>query len=160
MNHFYSAKSEVNGLGLYSRKDYKKFDTVGYIHGDVRVIKRWSAQISERTQNWIGVGRYSWINTDKSPFRYINHSCDPNVAIVTKRKVIALRDIPAGSELLMDYSFTEAEPDWQLAPCRCASARCRKVITTISHIPAATFKKYRQFIPKNFQKIYLIDQQK
>lgn len=109
--------------------------------------------------NWIGVGKYSWINTDKSLFRFINHSCDPNVAQVKKRKVIALRDIPADSELTMDYSLTEAEPDWEIGPCNCGSKSCRIKVSAISKLPVSVFNKHKNHIPEKFQKIYYTSQQ-
>lgn len=51
------------------------------------------------------------------PWRYLNHGCQPNTRIVG-RSLVALVDIPEGTELTFDYESNElelAEP----FPCRC-----------------------------------------
>ena len=154
MSKLYKEKSEVNGIGLFTSVSFKKGETVAYIHGPVHVFRTLTPKISRQTMNWIGVGKYSWINTEKSKFRYINHSCDPNTAQVTKRKVIALRDIAAGEELTLDYSLTEAEPGWLIPNCSCATKFCRDTISSITELPQSVYKKRKDYIPKNFQKIY------
>jgi len=52
-----------------------------------------------------------------------NHACDPNTAF-EGLNVVALRDIPAGEELTVDYAtFYDA----RMIPfeCACGSPRCR-----------------------------------
>jgi len=109
MKKLHKAKSKINGVGLFSTQSYKKQDFIAYIDGPIHVIREYTPTLSKQTLNWIGASKYSWINTDKSVFRFINHSCDPNVAQITQRKVVAIKDIQAGEELTMDYSLTEAE---------------------------------------------------
>lgn len=153
---FYTDKSHITGKGLFVNKPFKTGETVGHIHGPTEVIRRFTDKLSRDTLNWIGVGRYTWINTDESVFRFINHSCGPNVAIVTKRKVIALEDIPADTEILMDYSLTEAEEGWRLDPCLCGEANCRGSIGPIMTLPTETFERFERYIPKNFREIYRV----
>ena len=121
-------------------------------------MKKFSPVLAKQSLDWIGAGRYTWIDTKNSKFKYINHSCDPNVAIVTKRKVIAIRDIKPDEELLMDYSFTEADKDWVLpGRCHCGARNCRKTIGPIFTLSKVEFNKNRANIPKNFQRVYEID---
>lgn len=157
MKKLYISDSPINGKGLFLREDVKEGEHIAYVTGPIYVFKRITDEISKKMENWIGVGRYSWINTDDSPFKYVNHSCEPNAALVTKRKVIAAKDIPKGAELTMDYSLTEAEPGWELKQCNCGSTKCRGVIGPITTIPKNTFNKYRQLIPKSFQRVYECD---
>ncbi len=152
-------KSLINGKGLYITESAKKEEIIDYIHGDVHVFKKITPFISKKMLNWIGVGRHSWIDTSKSKFRFINHSCDPNVAIVTKRKVIAIKNLTPGTELLMDYSLTEAEDGWSIT-CNCNTKNCRKVIGPIQTIPKQVFQKYKKYIPKNFIRIYNLENKK
>jgi SET domain-containing protein len=65
--------------------------------------------------------------------RFINHSCDPNCESVTIRGRVyihALRDIPAGEELVYDYWYV-TDSDYTLDelrriyPCRCRGPSCR-----------------------------------
>lgn len=63
-----------------------------------------------------GAGSGAW--------RFMNHSCDPNVRIdVAARRIVTLRPVEAGDELLFDYNTTE----WEMAEpfsCRCGAVRC------------------------------------
>jgi len=56
---------------------------------------------------------------------YLNHSCDPNCEVdeVQGRVwLFAVRNIPAGEELVWDYNLYDDEDP---APCHCGSAKCR-----------------------------------
>jgi uncharacterized protein len=58
----------------------------------------------------------------------LNHSCDPNVGVRGQITFVAMRDIPAGSELTIDYAMIDGDPSERLN-CRCGTAACRKIIT-------------------------------
>lgn len=157
MKKLYAEKrtSKINGVGLFATKAFKKGETVGYIDGPVEVIKEFTPTLSKNTLNWIGVGKKSWINTNNSPFRFINHSCEPNVAHVAKRKVVAVKNIALGEEMTFDYSLSEAEDGWVIAGCRCNTQTCRGTIMSITHLPKKIFNRKLNHIPKKFQQIYL-----
>lgn len=61
---------------------------------------------------------------------FLNHSCDPNVWMKDAFTLIAKRDIQAGEEVVADYVFWEADPnymsEWQ---CQCGSPMCRERVT-------------------------------
>lgn len=160
MSKLYRAKSTISGHGLYTNQPFKKGQTVAFIHGPVAVIRVFTKKISKETGNWIGVGRFSWINTDESMFRFINHSCEPNVALISKRKVVALKDIPPDTEITMDYSLTEAQPDWLLKNCKCGSKHCRVDIGPIQSLPNSVFIAKKKLIPKKFIKVYNVEKRK
>lgn len=56
----------------------------------------------------------------------INHACDPNLGW-DGDALVALRDIAAGEELLVDYAMSTTDPGWFLR-CHCASYRCRQMV--------------------------------
>ncbi len=63
--------------------------------------------------------------------RFINHSCDPNCDYrIEGRRVLiyALRDIAAGEELSIDYSFGA---DGEVVPCACGAPDCRGRINAL-----------------------------
>lgn len=61
---------------------------------------------------------------------YLNHSCDPNIGFHDAISLVAVRDIQAGSELVLDYTFCESDEAWNLkGPCRCGSICCRGSVT-------------------------------
>jgi uncharacterized protein len=70
----------------------------------------------------------------RAPFRYLNHSCEPNCQLVHQLTefedgsppqpsiyVETLKPIPAGAELTIDYSWSA---DGAI-PCLCGAASCR-----------------------------------
>jgi len=64
----------------------------------------------------------------KHGFRFINHSCDPNVFIrctPQRAEFYARRAIRKGEELTCDYG--ESQHNGTL-PCRCGAANCRGFI--------------------------------
>jgi hypothetical protein len=59
---------------------------------------------------------------------FLAHSCDPNVEVDMEHQYIhALKPIPAGAILTMDYESTEDEL-FQHFQCRCGSPQCRGLI--------------------------------
>jgi SET domain-containing protein len=63
--------------------------------------------------------------------RFINHSCAPNCDYrIEGRRVLiyAARDIAAGEELSIDYSFGA---DGELVPCVCGAPGCRGRINAL-----------------------------
>jgi SET domain-containing protein len=67
--------------------------------------------------------------------RYINHSCSPNCEAVVEDGRIwvhAIKDIPAGTELVYDYAYERAgsfkSSYWDLYACRCGAKNCRGII--------------------------------
>ena len=58
----------------------------------------------------------------------LNHSCDPNVGVRGQITFVAMRDIPAGAELTIDYAMIDGDPAERMA-CSCGARQCRKVIT-------------------------------
>lgn len=96
---------------------------------------------------WMGFGPGRWIvPTADCPWRYINHSCEPNSGL-TGRTVVALRRICKGEEITIDYSTTEEDPFWRMS-CSCGSLRCRKLIGGIHTLPRSRYRRYLPFIPR------------
>ncbi len=157
MDHLYLKTSKINGTGLHTSKKIARGSRIGNIVGEVIIVKKWTPYLSKISPNWIGIGRYSWINTKNSPFKFINHSCEPNTYILGKRTFIALKPIQAGEELTMDYSFTEADKGWEISKCGCGSKQCRKKIGPITTLDLQTFKKNESLIPENFKRIFRVD---
>jgi len=58
----------------------------------------------------------------------LNHSCDPNVGVRGQITFVAMRDIPKGAELTMDYAMIDGDPAERM-DCACGARECRKVVT-------------------------------
>lgn len=147
-------KSSVEGNGLFVDEPVKRGEIIQRINGK-KVRKRPKTPAdAKKIMNWIGVGKETWINTTGTPFRHINHSCDPNVAIIGTKTVIALRPIRANEELLLDYSMTDGDPLWSME-CNCGAKNCRKIISCIQTVTPTAFTRHMPHITRNFQRIYL-----
>lgn len=156
MPKLYVAPSGINGMGLFASQAIQKGERIACVYGPIRVVRDFSHLAPQEyleSWDWIGVGRYSWIDTKNSLFRFINHSCQPNAAIVTTRTVRARIDISRGTEITMDYSLTEAGQDWSIE-CTCGTKTCRKLILPINMLPDEVYLSHLPYITKRFRKVY------
>jgi hypothetical protein len=154
MKEIYIGKSEIHGKGLFAGEPIKRGERIQYINGKKEKKVPKSASDSKAIGNWIGMGKFTWINTKNTPFRFINHSCDPNAAISGIKTVVAMRDIAKDEEIAIDYSMTDADQHWSIA-CDCGSKDCRKIIRAIYTVPPQVFEKHMPYIPRFFQRVYL-----
>lgn len=95
--------------------------------------------LGPRDENDIGIGER------------INHSCDPNVGFSGAIALVALRDIPRGAEITLDYATCVAsDDDAFVMACACGAPLCRKVITGHDwknpDIQARLFSHYQPFL--------------
>ena len=106
-------------------------------------------------KRWLGVGPQTWVAPDpRSPWGFINHACQPNCGFRGTVTIVAMKSIPAGTELTIDYSTTEEDPHWRMA-CQCGAAGCRKVIRNITSLPKGLVRKRWAYIPRYLQRVYL-----
>lgn len=78
------------------------------------------------------------------PDDYVNHSCDPNTALIhttNEHLLVALQSIASGEELTFDYSMhmTDEEP---IGPCCCGTRKCRGMIDIYQKLPASLQAEY------------------
>jgi hypothetical protein len=91
------APSGTHGHGLFAARDFSAGEVLGHLDGQ-RVP--WSVYV--RRQDILVIRPF------RTRYYYINHSRGPNLRVEeSPLRLIALRDIPAGAELLLDY---RAEP--------------------------------------------------
>ncbi len=72
--------------------------------------------------------------SDKKVLNWINHSCEPNARIDTKKLVLAaIRDILPGEEITVNYNDTEVVGS--RVACNCRSENCRRYFIIRSQPP-------------------------
>jgi len=76
--------------------------------------------------------------------RRINHSCDPNCGIKDLIRIVAMRDIEAGEEILWDYDMSE-NAEWEML-CSCSSKNCRKIVLGYRYLPQRFRDRYEGYI--------------
>ncbi len=62
------------------------------------------------------------------PADCFNHSCDPNAGMSGQVGVVAMRDIPVGEEVTIDYAMCDSAP-YDEFDCNCGMPHCRKRVT-------------------------------
>lgn len=80
----------------------------------------------------VAADQYVYLNP---PYRFFNHSCDPNCGLDPDLNLVAIKDIAASEELTYDYSTTMLEHHWQMK-CECGSGLCRKTVKDFITLPA------------------------
>ena len=108
------------GYGVFAGSSFMRGELIGEIKGRVFVP-------DETSEYHISFGDEEVIDP-RAPFRFLNHSCTPNVEVVyhgdEKGKALyvkALRDILVGEEIRNDYAWN---PSYAI-PCECGTPFCR-----------------------------------
>ena len=120
--------------GVFSRTNFSECDFIGQVDGVlVEGIDYYSEYCME-------LDEHRSIEP-VAPFRYLNHSCDPNCQITGDESyaqvnpfeplcIQAIRDIQAGEELTIDYAW----PADMAMKCLCRSSKCRGWIVDESEV--------------------------
>jgi SET domain-containing protein len=124
-------KSTIEGKGLFTDTPISARAKIGEFTGE-RISVR-EARSRAKNRKHIAIVELSYKEAiDGSvrggPFRYINHSCSPNVFIriaYGRVEFYAKRDIAAGEEMTVDYDVSHHNGRLR---CRCKSSDCRDFI--------------------------------
>ena len=120
----YLQRSFIDGVGVFAGRAFARGAPIWKMSG--RLVEASSARSHP---NFIGIGPGKWVDPD-APFDRLNHSCVANAAFGPRRQLYALRAIEPGEEITLDYSTTEADPEWAMA-CRCEAPTCRRHVFAI-----------------------------
>lgn len=133
----------LNGYGIVASRLIKKGEVVFPLEGSSQRIvtrrhveKHWTAsQVYAFKQYAYPLSKEVFVLWHADPRQWApqNHSCSPNTKF-DGLDVVALSDVPAGTELTLDYT-TVMDETMDDFPCDCGSEHCRK---TIKGIPGNT----------------------
>jgi hypothetical protein len=131
------------GKGVFARKRYLATTIIGEILGDVIDDPDYGSRYC------MDIGHGCVLEPD-APFRYVNHSCEPNCEFdwfdlvpagesQSRRHVflVALREIKPGEELTIDYNWSADTA----IPCRCKEPTCRGWIVDPGQLAAVTARQ-------------------
>jgi len=113
------------GLGVFAVKPFRSEETIGRVCGTVVNDPEHESDYCIELYNGAAF-------EPASPFRYVNHSCRPNCALVQAEAddeqpaepevwIEAVAEIQAGEQLTIDYAW----PAEAAIPCDCHSPECR-----------------------------------
>ena len=132
------AKSNVRvratqvGKGVFAQKSFKTGELIGVIRGEL------VGQADYGSDYCIEFSDEHSLEP-KAPFRYLNHSCEPNAELVVYEYeedddrdlvVLATRRINEAQEITIDYSW----PADAAIKCLCGARKCRGWIVAPSEL--------------------------
>ena len=81
---------------------------------------------------------------------HLNHSCNPNVGLEGQIVFVAMRQIGAGEELVLDYAMMD---DYEgEMECRCETPKCRRTITGKDWRDPELQRRYRGYFSAHLAK--------
>lgn len=140
-------KSKLHGKGVFALKGFEKDEFILHIDGKVIKTNNPSSLPRDVQDHCFPFDKRSDVGyyvLPKSPWRYLNHSCDPNAGIKNNRNIVAMRRIKKGEEITFDYAMNNID-NW-IMKCECGSKKCRKVISTFDVLDKQTRKKYAPYV--------------
>lgn len=148
-------KKGLQGKGVFTGQNISQGQTV-FLFSD-RIVKlrhkpSCDCHICRRS---IQISELNWLYPHKDSYGWnLNHSCNPNCAVIEDCTIQAVRDISAGEEITIDYSTTTTDQDWHM-DCLCNSFNCRKIIRSIQFLTKENFLKYKSTLQKFIAENYL-----
>jgi len=152
-------KSKIHGIGLFTIEEIKKDEIIGIKSGHIidrvtlnaiggfesKLVSVLMQIADEYFIGALGEGELEAVNM------HVNHSCEPSVGILGNIINVAMRDIPVGEELAVDYSMAFSDPAFQMK-CSCESKNCRQIITGDDWKQRELQKKYKGYFSSYIQK--------
>lgn len=137
----------VKGRGVFSKKNFKKGETV--IVGKPDYV----AKLRTKTSVQVDVDKHMEF---QAPVCFLNHSCEPNTGVHDNEyggyDFVALRDIEKSEEISFDYETTEYI-SIAIEECFCGAKNCRKKIKGYKFLEKNERDRYKGFIPSYLRSI-------
>ncbi len=148
MSDVFVGKSDIEGLGLFAARRFAAGDVIRHVNvlREVTPEAPLRPELGERADHCdYPDGKVVLIGF---PDRHINHSCDPNAWAAydgPEEYFVARRDIPAGTEITIDYNVNiSGGSSW---PCRCGASRCTGTVAgDFFLLPPALQQEYRPLL--------------
>lgn len=137
----YVAPSRLSGHGVFAGRHYEAGEGLFELQGEALTKAQILVGGEEHAANAYQIDNDLYIYPLHPEGRFMNHSCDPNAGLREDRRMVALREIFPGEEVLFDYSTTMSEQHWTM-PCRCGALTCRGLIGDFHELPWRVQQRY------------------
>jgi SET domain-containing protein len=117
--------SDISGSGVFTKEHIQAGDCICPLFGILYMLDQ--AKISYPKYSY-QISDTAAIETANEP-GYINHSCSPNIYLGNNWSFYAIHDIPADSEIVIDYATVDFF-DYSFE-CDCGSENCRNIFSGI-----------------------------
>lgn len=139
--------SHFGEKGAYANQSIKKGEIVCIFSGHIFDKNTYDVLPRDLKHYAMGIGEDLFLgalSTDEiDDGDYINHSCEPNLGIVGKNVLVAMKNIKQGEELSFDYAMCDTQNEDIY--CLCNKSLCRKVITGNDWKISTLQKRYGMF---------------
>jgi uncharacterized protein len=139
--------SKIQGLGIFAIEDISKDEIVIVKAGHLLTLEQVKALHSDmHPELQVADDLFVCPSTEseiEDSMAYINHSCAPNIGMRGDIVSVAMRDVKAGEELVIDYAMIDNQ-DYSMK-CMCDTEKCRKVITGHDYL-LPEIKKYGEYL--------------
>jgi len=146
MDDFEVREAGVKGKGLFALRPFGKGELVLWFEGEMLETSDPSSLPKEFSEGCFPFdrrgSRYYYVKPTE-PWKYVNHSCEPNCGIKNNRELVAMREIKKGEEITFDYSTNNID-GWKME-CKCGSRKCRGVVSGFEALDPETKEKYREW---------------
>lgn len=125
------------GKAVYAVQGLAEGETIVRFGGRQVAAARLPGGVSGADDRFVQVAPDRYLGPSGRIDDLINHSCAPNAGVrFTPAGVVlvAIRAIPAGEEIVWDYSTTLQNSHWQME-CRCGAPECRGTIGDFATLP-------------------------
>ena len=124
--------SQIHGKGLFAKSAIAKGEIVAVKGGHILRSSEWADLEPDLGSAEIQISDDLFIapmlqGEREGSLLYLNHSCDPNVAIQGQIVFVAMRDVNINEELTHDWATTDNLAYEML--CNCRRPNCRGTIT-------------------------------
>jgi catechol 2,3-dioxygenase-like lactoylglutathione lyase family enzyme len=141
--------SGVHGRGLFAREPIGRGEIVAVKGGSILTTEKWAA-----LELTVGPAAEVHVSTDlviaprvaaeyEGSMMHLNHACDPNVGVEGQIVFVAIRDVAAGEELVLDYAMMDDHDETM--ECHCGSEGCRGRVTGKDWQRADLQRRYRGY---------------
>jgi len=163
MKNYIIKRTKAKGKGVFALKNFRKDEIVLHIDGEVVETDNPSSFPKKIQDHWFPFdkrGNKAKYVLPKSPWKYLNHSCNPNAGIKNNRDIVAMRPIKKGEEIVFDYAMNNFDymmsniDNWKMK-CSCGSKNCRGLISTFDILDNKTKKKYLNYVIDCIKEQYL-----
>ena len=141
--------STIAGRGVFAGVDIRKGELIHRMGGRRVSLLGCIAGVftgAIRIDDALPIRKYEYVVLDEFSILF-NHSCGANAGIANEVNLIALTDIPRGTEITFDCSMTVRASVftafWKM-PCGCGAPSCRKTIGDIRTVPEEQVERYLQ----------------
>ncbi|HEV8436631.1 MAG TPA: SET domain-containing methyltransferase [Methylomirabilota bacterium] len=166
MNSWFSPKTEkrtspIEGRGLFARQAISAGEVVAVKGGAIMDSAAFAlvrnqvspGEIQIEDDLYIAPRTAAEVETN---ILCLNHSCRPNVGVRGQISFVAMHDIPAGSELTIDYAMIDGDPAERME-CSCGAPECRKVITGGDWQLPELRRRYAGYFSRYLQERFVAD---